>query len=125
MTMTWTPEELSRIAQADDFRIAPYREDGKTPGTPTFIWSVVTDGELYVRAYSGTASIWYRAAIEQKAGRITVAGMDRSVRFAPVSGPANDSIDEAYRVKYTDSRYLGAMISERARAATVCVTPQQ
>jgi hypothetical protein len=33
-------------------------------GTPTWIWSVVVDGALYVRA-----SRWHRAAVRQKAGR--------------------------------------------------------
>ena len=120
--MAWNEAELARIAASDDFRIAPFREDGKTPGTLTFIWSVVVDGALYVRAYSGTRSSWYQAALKQKAGRITTAGMDRIVDFAPVDGAINDSVDAAYRAKYESSRYLGSMISQRARAATVRVT---
>ena len=33
--MRFTEDELSRIVAADDLRIAPLRDDGKTPGTPT------------------------------------------------------------------------------------------
>ena len=71
---TWSQDELRRIAETDDLHIAPFRQDGRTYGTPTWIWSVVVDGELYVRAYNGTSSRWYQAARLQQAGRITAAG---------------------------------------------------
>jgi hypothetical protein len=38
---TWAAGELPRIAEADDLHVAPFREDGVTPDTPTWIWSVV------------------------------------------------------------------------------------
>ena len=66
----WSKEELHKIATADDLHIAPLRGDGVTYGTPTWIWSVAVDGDLYVRAYNGKGSRWYRSAIKQKAGRI-------------------------------------------------------
>jgi len=46
---TWSKDELMRIAEADDLHIAPFRDDGVTYGTPTWIWSVAVDGALYVR----------------------------------------------------------------------------
>ncbi|WP_434056648.1 DUF2255 family protein [Leifsonia sp. McL0608] len=52
----WTPEELRAISTTDDFHIAPYRADGSTVGTLAWIWSVVVDGGVYVRAYNGTES---------------------------------------------------------------------
>ena len=121
---TWLRDELRTIAEADDLHISPFREDGVTYGTPTRIWSVVVDGALYVRAYNGKTSRWYRAAATQKAGRITVAGIAKEVAFEPVDGPVNDRIDEAYRVKYRDSPYLRPMIGPRARSATVKVVPR-
>ncbi|MER6975964.1 DUF2255 family protein [Streptomyces carpinensis] len=117
----WTPEQIEAIRSTDDFHIAPYRDDGTTPGTPTRIWSVVVDGEVYVRAYNGTASRWHRAALRQGAGRISADGIDAEVTFTPVSGPINDRIDQAYEQKYADSPYLPPMISDRTRAATVRV----
>jgi hypothetical protein len=122
--MSWQQQELQRIADSDDLHIAPFREDGRTYGTPTWIWSVVVDGELYVRGYNGQQSRWYQAAILQKAGRITAAGITKEVSFAPVDGAVNDRIDEAYGRKYANSRYLVPMIGERARAATVRITPK-
>jgi hypothetical protein len=122
---TWPQDELRQIAAADDLHVSPFRKDGVTYGTPTWIWSVAVDGALYVRAYNGRSSRWYQAAIWQKAGRITAAGMTREVRFDPVDGPINDLIDEAYRVKYRDSPYLGSMIGTRGRSATVAITPRE
>jgi hypothetical protein len=121
----WDRAELERIAVVDDLHIAPFRDDGKTYGTPTWIWSVAVDGRLYVRAYNGKSSRWYGAASRQKAGRITAAGMTKDVAFAPVEGPINDRIDEAYRAKYRGSPYLAPMIGERARAATVQIFPRE
>ena len=125
--MTWSKDELHRIAEADDLHIAPFREDGVTYGTPTWIWSVAVDGALYVRAYNGRNSRWYQAALSQKAGRITAAGLTRDVAFEPVDGPINDAINNAYRAKYRNSPYLGPMIGARARAraATVRITPRE
>jgi hypothetical protein len=43
---TWSKDELLKIAEADDLRISPFREDGVTYGTPTWIWSVAVDDAL-------------------------------------------------------------------------------
>ena len=66
MNTTWGTDELRKIAETDDLHISPLRVDGKTHGTPTWIWSVVVDGAVYVRAYNGTESRWYQSALEQK-----------------------------------------------------------
>jgi hypothetical protein len=83
---TWSNVELRKLAAADDLHIAPFREDGATYGTPTWIWAVAVDRDLYVRAYNGQDSQWYQAAVRQKAGRITAAGMTKEVTFEPVEG---------------------------------------
>jgi hypothetical protein len=122
---TWLKDELRRIAEADDLHISPLREDGLTYGTPTWIWSVVVDDALYVRAYNGRNSRWYQAAVRQKEGRIIAAGITKEVAFEPVDGPINDRIDDAYRAKYRESPYLSPMIGVRARSATVKVMPRE
>ena len=72
---TWSKDELHKIVQADDLHISPFRDDGVTYGTPTWIWSVAVDDALYVRGYNGQNSRWYQAAVRQKAGRIIAAGI--------------------------------------------------
>ncbi|MEZ5963112.1 MAG: DUF2255 family protein [Planctomycetota bacterium] len=121
---TWNADELRLIVDADDLHVSPLREDGRTYGTPTWIWSVAVDGALYVRAYNGTESSWYQAAIAQGAGRIAAAGMTKDVAFEVAGSAVQDRVDDAYRTKYAGSPYLAAMIGERARAATVRVTPR-
>jgi hypothetical protein len=122
---SWSKNELQQIAATDDLHISPFRDDGKTYGTPTWIWSVVVDDSLYVRAYHGQKSRWYQAVLNQKVGRITAAGMSKEVRFQAVMDEAlNDRIDAAYREKYSRSPYLKPMIGENARAATVKIIPK-
>jgi len=121
---TWSKDELLQIAEADDLHIAPFREDGLTYGTPTWIWSVAVGDALYVRAYNGESSRWYKAAVRQRAGRIIAVGVTKEVTFEPVNGPINDRIDDAYRAKYPGSPYLSPMVGSRARSATVKVMPR-
>ncbi len=121
----WSENQLRKIADTDDLHISPFRDDGETYGTPTWIWSVVVSDDLYVRAYNGTSSSWYKAALKQKAGRISAAGTTTEVTFEPVKDAAlNDRVDDAYRSKYAGSEYLAPMIESGARAATVRILPR-
>ena len=105
----WNTETLQAINQTDDLKIAPYRANGK----------------LFVRAYSGTHSSWYQAAIAQQSGEIHAIDQVFKVHFAPVHDAAlNEKIDAAYREKYASSRYMAHMIGNAARAATVEILPQ-
>lgn len=87
----WTKEEPHKNTESDDLLIAPFREDGITYGTLTWIWSVVVDETLYVRAYNGPKSRWYQAAVRRKAGKITIAGLTKEVNVE--------------QVKWTDQRW--------------------
>jgi len=47
------------------------------------------------------------------------------VTFEVINDAAlSDRVDAAYRTKYSRSQYLAPMISPRARAATVKITPK-
>ena len=121
----WSKDDLEKISKTDDLHIAPLREDGVTFGTPTWIWSVVVGDTLYVRAYSGTSSSWYKAAIRQQRGRIHAAGITKEVTFEAVMDKSrNEQIDNAYRARYKTSPYLEPMISERSRSATMKIIPE-
>lgn len=121
----FTAYELQQIDEADDLKISPFREDGLTYGMPTWIWEVVVEDELYVRAYNGTSSRWFQPALKQKAGRIHAASIVKEVTFIPVlDNDTNLHIDAAYRKKYQESPYLPPMIGSRAKSATIRIIPQ-
>jgi len=124
MEPTWTASTLDAIVAADDLKVSPLRADGITFGTPTWIWCVAVDGELFVRAYGGTSSPWYAAALARPDGRIHAAGQVLDVTFAPAPAGLADAIDDAYRAKYAGSPYLDPMISARSRAAGVRISPR-
>jgi hypothetical protein len=79
----WQKDKLGRVAETDDLHVSPFREDGRTYGTPTWNWSVVVDDALYVRAYNGPGSRWNQAAVRQRAGQIAVAGMTKEAPSSP------------------------------------------
>ncbi|WP_100013024.1 DUF2255 family protein [Lentibacillus sediminis] len=126
MQANWTQEQLADFSQADDMYVSPFYSDGKTPGTPTWIWSVVADGNLYVRAYNGQNSRWYNSAVVQKAGKIKLAGEEYDVSFEPVENDSalTEKIDAAYKEKYGDSSYLPPMLREEPVSATVLILPR-
>lgn len=121
---SWSASDIDAIATSDDLHIAPFREDGVTTGTPTWIWSVVVDGRLFVRAWNGTRSRWYRAAMAQGAGRITAAGRTFDVAFEAADPALTASIDQAYRAKYAGSPYLPPMVAAGPQAAGVEILPR-
>lgn len=120
----WPEDVIARIAQTDDLHIAPHHPDRTTTGTLTWIWSVVVDGRLFVRAWSGLKGRWYQAAIAQRTGVITAAGGRFDVAFAPIADVGLlDRVDAVYEKKYAGSPYLPPMVAAGPRAATVEVTP--
>ncbi|USS90585.1 DUF2255 family protein [Fructilactobacillus carniphilus] len=125
MAEKWTAAQLQEFSEADDMKVSPFYSDGKTYGTPTWIWSVVTNDNLYVRAYNGQNSSWYQAAMQQGAGKIHLAGQDYEVKFERVANtPELDhAISAAYQTKYAKSPYLPPMLKEGPVGATVKIIP--
>ncbi|GGP08867.1 DUF2255 family protein [Oceanobacillus neutriphilus] len=126
MGNNWTQVQLQIFSKADDMYISPFYEDGKTPGTPTWIWSVAADNDLYVRAYNGQNSRWYQSAVKQRAGKIKLAGQEYGVFFEPVESDSalTEKINQAYKEKYSSSRYLTPMIGKGPVSATVKILPK-
>ena len=117
----WTATQLKAFTTADDMRVSPFYEDGKTYGTPTWIWSVVVGQHLYVRAWNGQHSRWYQAAKSQGAGRIHLADQDFEVAYVPVTtdDALTAAINQAYENKYAGSPYLPPMLTAGPISATV------
>ncbi|MBL3530007.1 DUF2255 family protein [Companilactobacillus zhachilii] len=125
-TSTWSSEQLEQFSQADDLRISPFYSDGKTYGTPTWIWSVVADKRLYVRAWNGQRSRWYRSAVQQRAGRMHLAGGNFEISFKPImDNQLIKQIDQAYRIKYAGNSYLEPMLQTGPQSSTLNIVPRQ
>lgn len=121
----WTAGELDTLGAAEELDIAPLRPDG-SPRPFTTIWVVRVGDDLYVRSWRGQDGAWFRAALQRPEGRIQAAGIKRDVAFAEPEHADHDAIDRAYRDKYARhaSTYVDPMISPRARAATLRLTPR-
>jgi len=124
---TWTNDELSRIAEAEELDLAPRRNDGSLRDAVT-MW-VVRDGEnLYVRSMHGSDGVWYRRARARHEGHIDAAGVSKDVSFGDASRDAglNKRIDAAYRQKYRrfGPDIVGSIVNPGARATTIRLEPR-
>ena len=121
----WTPDEFKRIGAAEELEIAWLRKDG-TRGKRVTIWVVGVSDGLYVRAYRGLRSGWYRSTQVRHAGRIWAGGIEKDVALEPGEPRLNDQIDAAYRTKYGrhDAQYVDPMVTEGARATTIKLIPR-
>ena len=118
----WTADDLRTIADTTDLFVSPFREDGTSYGTPTRVWALVVNGQVYARAANGVQSSWYQAAVSQRAGRVRVADRIYDVTFAPADADVNEAIDAAYEAKYPGSPAVATMQAAGPSAATVKVT---
>lgn len=122
---TWTEQELDKIGQAEELKIAPRRGDG-TLTKPVTIWVVRVGDELYVRSWRGHSGAWFRGALARHEGYIRAGGINKDVTFVEQAEPRlNDRIDEAYRTKYKRyATYLPSMLAAEARATTIRLEPR-
>jgi hypothetical protein len=121
----WTPEELTAIGGSEELRIAARRPDG-TMRNPVTIWLVRVGDDIYVRAYKGTDSPWFRGVRRTRQGHVEAGGVARDVTFEDAPDEiANDAVDAAYRAKYArfEAQYVDPMVAPTARDATVKVVP--
>ncbi|MGW1625985.1 DUF2255 family protein [Streptomyces sp. NPDC002172] len=115
---TWTPEE--RTLLTDTYSLVLTAGDGEGPGVE--IGMALVDGELYVRAYRGVGSRWYRAAREHGRGRIRLGSVTRDVRLTADGLRPPAGLDAAFRDKY--GPVADALVAApKARAATIRIDP--
>jgi len=123
----WTSDELDRIGAAEELQLSSMRRDS-TLRSPVTMWVVCVDDEVYVRAYKGRTSPWFRSALTQHGGRIRAGGVDKDVTFVEAGddNTISDQIDAAYRAKYR--RYaptiVDSIMTRDARAATIRFVPR-
>lgn len=124
----WTHNDLERIGAADELQLATFKKDG-TLRKPVVIWVVRVGDELYVRAYRGRETAWFRHTQRRPEGRIVAGGVTKDVTFVDVSDDEalNNKIDAAYQSKYQrySATYVDPMIAPQARATTLKLVPSE
>jgi hypothetical protein len=122
---TWTSDELDKIGDAEELRIAALRPDG-TLRNPVTIWVVRKDNGLYVRSVKGAVAGWYRGTQTTHQGHVQAGGVDKDVTFVDVDHDLDGPIDAAYRAKYRrfDASYVDPMVAPAAQATTIKLVPR-
>ncbi|HML00662.1 MAG TPA: DUF2255 family protein [Acidimicrobiales bacterium] len=89
--IAWAADQLERIGDAQELRLAPRRDDG-TLHSFTTMWVVRANGELYVRSAGGPRRPWFRHALASHEGRIQAGGVEADVSFAEADPRAQDTV---------------------------------
>ena len=123
---TWTEDELSSFAAADEFGIASRRRDGSMRPYVT-IWGVRAGDDIYIRSAYGPDNPWYVRALASGEGRVQAGGVERDVEFAEADEQVQESIDAAYHAKY--DRYgpgiVRTVVGDHAHALTIRLVPKE
>jgi hypothetical protein len=122
---TWTADELDRIGNATELRVASERKDGTLRSYVT-IWVVRAGEDIYIRSAHGSDNPWFRRAKNSGVGRVQAGGVERDVTFAAAPSDKHAAIDTAYHTKY--DRYgpaiVGSVVGENAMTTTLRVLPR-
>ena len=122
----WTTDQLDRIGDAQELRIAGRRRDGSLR-KPVIVWMVRVGDDLYTRSVNGSDAAWFCATRVRHEGHISAGGVEVDVDFHDVDGDENaihDAVDAAYRVKYRQyPSPVVAITSPAARATTLKFVP--
>lgn len=121
----WTNDELNKIGNAEELRIAGRKADG-TLRKPVIIWVVRVGDDLYVRSVNGRSSSWFRGVTDQYEGRIWAGGVEKDVTFIEeTDADINGKIDEAYLAKYKRyPQWVAPMVTPEVQAATIKLAPR-
>jgi hypothetical protein len=129
MTVAWSPNELERIARAEELHIAAKRADG-TLRREVPVWVVRAGGQVYVRTWYRRDSGWFSHVVESRRARIRVPGLEADIAIEDIGGDEGELraiVDAAYRAKY--GRYgettVERMVTDDAAATTLRLVPQQ
>lgn len=97
----------------------------KHPKSAVVIWTVVADGEVFVRSVQGAKGQWYRDLAAGGAATLEFAG-----RRLPVSAiPAGDAetiaqVSREYLRKYEPSPYARSMVRDEVLPTTLRLEPR-
>jgi hypothetical protein len=120
-TIEWTDDELDRVGNAGELRVAGRKRDGSLRRL-VIIWSVRVGDAIYIRSVNGPDAAWFSGTQIRNAGRIVAGGVTKDVAFSRVDD-MNEEIDAAYRGKYGVGSAVRAITSDIAASTTLRVDP--
>ena len=122
---TWSADELRRVGQAEELRIASARPDGTMRQYVT-IWVVRVGDDLYVRSAYGSTNPWFRRAKASGVGRVRAGGLERDVTFAEPARDVHAAVDAAYHAKYDrhGPAIVGTVVGPDAAEVTIRLLPR-
>ena len=123
--MAWTDDNLRRVGDAEELRLASSRADGSLSPYTT-MWVVRVGADIYVRSAGGPNRPWYRHANASGAGRICAGGVECNVTFGDATADSHVAIDLAYHAKY--DRYgpaiVESIVGSHAESVTIRLIPR-
>jgi hypothetical protein len=120
--MSFTSDDLERLARAEEIEIETQAPDG--PVHQTTIWIVVDGDEAFVRSVRGKKGRWYREASANPAVAVHVDGRRLPATAIPATDP--DSIERtsnALREKYDRVSGLAQMLKPDVLETTFRLEP--
>lgn len=133
-----SPEITTLLREQDTVAVVTERASGERAATP--IWSVVVNGEAYIRSVYGAKAAWFVQATSGREFAIAIgdghlAERDRPaalelprqrvlVEAVPADDPRQAGIDAEFRRKYAaDPTNVGHITGEAAVGCTLRVLP--
>jgi hypothetical protein len=119
----WTSDELDRIADAQELKIARAWPTGRC-ASRSRSGSRAGD-DLYVRAAYGAGSGWHRVARTSREARIRAGDVEKDATIEDAVAAVNDQVDAAYRSKY--GRYpsiVDSVTDAEHRSTTLRLVPR-
>ena len=107
MASQWSAKLLKSLSNVQTIQVAPnYADQNKF--NPQTVWFVRVGNDLYVRAYRGTASRWYQAAVKRRTGKVYFNHQAYPAYFQPVDARSavNKTVNQNYLAKYHGSSKL-------------------
>jgi hypothetical protein len=94
-------------------------------GEPVELGMVVVGQRLFVRAYRGTGSPWYQAALAARRGWIRAGGDTWQVTLSSIDDQFRGKVDTAYLSKYghRGAAATALVLGPGARKATLRLSP--
>ena len=121
----------ARFSKASIEALAHAKMIGVRAGTAhkyTGVWVVVVEGRVFVRSWNDKPTGWFRAFLDEPAGSIQFADVERKVRATPTrSQRLQDAVSAAYGEKYdtrASQKWVRGFAQPKRAVNTLELTPR-